>query len=355
MDKYLIDSHKIHYHMDRVNQMKSDPLNTYPLYIEISPVGFCNHRCKFCAVDYLGYKHTKLESKQLIQFLKDAKNLGVRSVMFAGEGEPLLHKDLATIICLCVEIGLDVALTTNGVLLTDRFVKCCLHAIKWIKVSINAGKPSSYALMHGTKVDDYHTVWRNLDFACDYKKMFKVPCAIGAQTILLPENADEIHDIAFYSKLYGLDYLVVKPYSHNPDSITSMYENINYSDTEFMEDIVKAYEYDNFSVIWRKKTAVNLDKEKSYKYCMSVPFLWAYLKSTGDLYGCSAHMTDERFNYGNINSNSFKEIWTSPKRQQAIELMKSFDVSNCRKNCRMEHVNRFLWEMENASEHRNFI
>ena len=52
MDKYRIDSHKLIYHVDRVHAWQQGE-NVYPIYMEISPAGTCNHRCTFCALDYM--------------------------------------------------------------------------------------------------------------------------------------------------------------------------------------------------------------------------------------------------------------------------------------------------------------
>jgi len=60
MDKYRIDSHKLIYHIPRVSDWLNDKV-VYPIYMEISPVGSCNHRCIFCAYDYIGHPNRKFQ------------------------------------------------------------------------------------------------------------------------------------------------------------------------------------------------------------------------------------------------------------------------------------------------------
>lgn len=66
-DKYAIDSHKLAFHPTRVAKWYEaqddwDKLKKiYPIYVEISPYGGCNHRCTFCALDYMGYENIGLD------------------------------------------------------------------------------------------------------------------------------------------------------------------------------------------------------------------------------------------------------------------------------------------------------
>ena len=58
---FNLDGHKLHHHLDRLKAF-SDGADIAPLYVEFSPVGSCNHRCVFCAYDYIGYQNRRLDT-----------------------------------------------------------------------------------------------------------------------------------------------------------------------------------------------------------------------------------------------------------------------------------------------------
>lgn len=335
-DKYRIDSHKLMYHPERVVQLINGDNAAPPIYIEVSPVGTCNHRCQFCAVDYLGYKPDRLNEHVYAEMIRHMAALGVKSIMLAGEGEPLLHNRINLMIDLAVDAGIKVAITTNGTLLHKLQD---LSRIEWIKVSFNAGTRDTYAAVHGTKPSDFDLVVTNLRDAVKRKGS----CTIGAQMVLLPENQHEIETLRQLGTDIGLDYIVIKPYSQHKKSITHQYEN-------FKPEIPE-----NDTGLIVRKAAMTTDAP-SYMRCYSTPQLWAYVQSNGDVYSCSAYLGDERFKLGNINSQSFTYIWHGEKRRKNIELMASFDISECRVNCRMNQANVYLDELINGGvTHKDFI
>jgi len=362
-DEYRIDSHKLLYHPERVafwleaSDDWESARNVYPIYLEVSPSGGCNHRCSFCALDYMGYKPRFLDAGVMTDRLQEMGRLGVKSLMFGGEGEPLLHPRFRDLALAAKASGLDLALTTNGVLLKEDLAGDILPLLTWIKVSCNAGTAATYARVHGPRKEDFDKVLFNLNRAVRIKKERGLPVTIGVQILLLPENATETAELARICRdEIEADYLVVKPYSQHQFSNTRCYEAIDYKAYLDLAEDLETYSSDRFKVIFRARTMHKYGHDRIYRTCHSTPFFWGYVMADGSLYSCSAYLGDERFCLGNLHEQDFRSVWEGTLRERNYRLVQNgLDISRCRRNCRMDEVNIYLWQLKNPPAHVNFI
>lgn len=361
-DKFRIDSHKLLFHPKRVSQWQEaygdweKEKLIYPIYVEVSPYGGCNHRCTFCGVDYMGYKSIKIDVDVYARAIADMGRLGVKSVMFAGEGEPFLHKDLPQMVALSKDSGVDVGITTNFVMANEKNLPTILKYASWIKVSLNAGDKESYARIHRTKEADFEKVLENLSLAVRLRQEQGSSCTIGAQMLLLPQNYHTTFILASRLKAIGVDYLVIKPYSQHLFSKTREYERLDYTAYLALEQQLDTLNDGQFQVVFRAQTMKKLQTKQTYEKCYSTPYFWGYISSNGDVYGCSCYLGQEKFAYGNINSGSFESIWQGDRRAENAKFIReNLNISQCRVNCRMDSVNRYLWELSHPNSHINFI
>jgi radical SAM protein with 4Fe4S-binding SPASM domain len=346
MDRFGIDSHKLMYHPARVAAWLEGH-ETYPIYVEVSLSGACNHRCSFCALDFIEHAKVFLDTDMICKELFAMSKWGVKSVMFGGEGEPLIHPRFTDILAYAgTKTPLDIALTTNGSLLTKRVVEYMCY-LKWIKISVDAGTKETYAKLHG--IDHFDLVIKTIKRAVKVRDKYGLDCAIGMQMVWLPENRKEVQLLAEIGKEIGVDYLVIKPHSQHLKSKSTTYRNIDYS--QWYDDVKGL---DDFQIIFRHTTFSRRTNGRGYGGCNALPF-WSYIDSKGNVWGCSAHISDERFLYGNLYENSFHDIWAVDKRKECQKEMLESIPDDCRLNCRMDLANKYLWDLKNPKEHVNFI
>lgn len=353
-DTHLIDSHKLMYHPERVAAWQRG-VCVMPIYLEIAPSGSCNHRCVFCAVDYLDYHPSLLKTDVLKRSLRQAVRLGVKSIMYAGEGEPLLHRDMAEIARFTKAQGIDVSVTTNGVLMTGAVAEKLLPSLSWVRVSLNAGTAATYAKVHRTKPADFNRVLENLRQAVAIKKRKKLSVTIGVQLLLIPQNFREVARLAKTLKKIGVDYLTVKPYSQHPLSGARLDPDFKYEDMLALGDRLERLSDKKFQVIFRARTMKKLGAAKGYAHCYGLPF-WAYITATGDVYACSAFLSQKDYVYGNIYDKDLGLILKSARRQEIVRRAATkLDTHRCREVCRLDKINEYLWTLKHPDEHVNFI
>lgn len=354
MDKYSIDSHKLIHHVKRVNDWLEDKV-IYPIYVDISPSGVCNHRCLFCCMDYMGYKSIFIDKDIYEKRIIEMSKLGIKSVLFAGQGEPLLHPNINNMISATKNAGIDIALTTNGVFL-DRIIDKSFGSLSWIKVSCAAGSKETHKLIHNANINDFDKIFNNLEYAIKVKRENNYKTVIGMQFILLPENAHEVEILAEKVKNIGLDYLIIKPYSKSTFALKNVYKDINYDKYLYLSETLKRFNDKNFYVAFRMDSMNKWDdKYRGYEECLSLPFA-ATIDASGGVYGCCAYLGNEKLYYGNIYKNTFEEIWNSKEKDDALEWAHTtLNINECQINCRMDKVNAYLWDLKHPHEHVNFI
>lgn len=347
-----MDSHKLIYHPDVVSRwMKGE--NIYPIELEIGLTNACNHRCIFCAVDYTGYKPDRMDSALLIKNLEELAPKGVKSIIYAGEGEPLLHKDAPDIINRTKSLGIDTAMSTNGVLLTPEVSRECLKALTWIRFSTAGIREETYQKIQRGRPGDLEKVMFHMEEAVKVKREQRLDTTLGVQLLLLPDNKDEIVEMGKELRKIGVDYFTVKPFSQHPQSQHIL--QVDYKEMLELEGAVKELQTDEFKVYFRAHSMKKLECKRCYKHCWALPFM-TYVDAKGNIWPCIAFMGKEELKYGNINENSFVEIWEGERRKEVVDYFMKMDLEkNCRELCRLDEMNRYLDELKNPGGHVNFI
>ena len=178
-----------------------------------------------------------------------------------------------------------------------------------------------------------------------------------AGPVTVTDEADKNCTIESVSGFYfGEGYEQARDLGFAIVPIRQEYQDVSYASYQHLAEELEPYNTESFQVIFRLNTMTKWDQgERDYERCLALPF-WSYIDAGGNVWGCSVFMERDEFHYGNIYENTFQEIWEGPKRAESLQwFAQEFDPCHCRINCRMDEINRYLWELKHPPAHVNFI
>lgn len=325
-------SKKIFYHPERVAELKAGK-RPFPVTIEIDLTNRCNHRCSFCFyAEHISTDKSTIETEVALQLLSDLKECGAKGVSFTGGGEPMIHKDFATILEHAANIGLDCGLITNGSAITPKNVDILAKSLAWIRVSAAGGDADSYQAVQG--VDHFDKVVNNIRLLQQAKIRSDSPINIGVRMLVTPRNVDSVVNFAKVLGPVGINYLQVAP-----DQFTN--DDGAFWNSEKTQGIFKDAE----SILGKQSTKLlssgyvwyqgQLDKPQS---CYAHFFQIAIL-AEGHVAFCKNARGADKFYLGNINEKSIQQIWDDAKN---LDLESWVKPSNCGLYCKHIQMNLAL-------------
>lgn len=352
-DKYLMDGNKLIWHTERIVEWLNNK-RIAPLYIDMGITKTCNIQCKYCYYSVPENMTSEIiPTDKLIAFLKDAAKIGVKAVGFLGDGEPMIHPGVYDAVIAGAKAGLDMALSSNGLVLKDKNLEKFLAALTWIRFNISAS-PEKYKQVMNTPSYNFERVMQNISKCVEMKKRYGLKTTIGLQMVLIDECADDIIRFAQLGKELGVDYAVIKQCSESHNHKLNL-EDEDYEKYALLLREAESYSDDNYNVIvkWRKMSTKGV---RNYNHCYGCEFL-PQISGNGAVYNCGNFFGNDDFYIGNICEQSFREIVFSDRYKEVMDkVKKGANVHKiCGLNCRQNEINEFLWKLKNPPEHVNFI
>jgi len=352
-DQYNMEGHKLLWHLDRVNSwLKGERIA--PVLLDISINQTCNASCRFCYYAVSDNKKANvIPTDALLRLIQDCAEIGVKAIVFGGDGEATLHPGIYDVVNAGAEAGLDMSMMTNGISMKEGRLKDFLASMTWIKFNICAATPQKYALVMGTTERLYHKAYNNIKKCVEIKKKYNLKITIGIQMLLIHDCVDEIVSFARMGKELGVDYTVIKQCSES-DGIKLKLIGNDIEPYLPLFDEAKSYSDDKYSVIVKTKKMQMF--KRNYGQCFGCEFL-ATIDGAGNYQNCGNFYYTKDFHIGNIINDSFKMLVFSDRQKEVLNRVSNeLDVhSQCGQKCRQNEINEFLWKLKSPPDHINFI
>jgi GTP 3',8-cyclase len=178
-----------------------DPFDRRVKDLRISITDRCNFRCTYCmpaeGMQWLPREELLTYEEQARIARVCVERFGFDAIRITG-GEPTVRAHLPRLIGMLAPLGVDLALTSNGVKLPEMAHDLAAAGLRRINVSLDSLRPDTFAAL--TRRDDLDRVLAGIDAALDAGlDPVKVNCVV-----IRGVNDDEVADLAAFGRAKGV-------------------------------------------------------------------------------------------------------------------------------------------------------
>ena len=273
--------------------------------------------------------------EKVLECLNDFEDMGVKSVLYSGGGEPTCHPNFSEILYTTVTHSLDLGLITNGLALTEEMCTYLGWHANWVRVSLNAGTPSTYELVHQRPETCYYRVIDHIQELVKYRQK----AVIGVGFMVSKESWQDIP--IFVERMRDLGVNNVRL------SAVSTAEGSKYFDGWKDEAInlarkVREMSTDQFRVFdLFSDRLYDMDKAREpYPLCPCKDLI-TYVGADCNVYTCCILAYNKAGLIGSIKDQTFKQLWEGRAKR---DMFKTFDpLRRCRDRiCTYRQKNEFI-------------
>jgi len=317
-----------------------------PKCIQVDLEGYCPHDCSFCAYRNAAW-NTKGQSffnadwAEGLEGNKDLKQTGspkgkrvegvsgfprdvamelplqmiearIPSIELTGGGEPTSYPFFDEFIDALAEYPrLEVALVTNGQLLTKKRFDILNNQLQWLRFSVDSASPETHALVHGVPKTVFPQVIKNIQYAIDNKTPQN---KVGISFIVNPSNYYDIITATSMFKAMGADNIRFS-FVYDVDGKGRLSDNEKKTIDEFIR-LAGEEENNDFKVFGSSNRIDNYSKPNTdFTFCGYQHFTWA-IGYDCLVYPCCVMKYNKPYAFGDLRKDSLNEIIFSDKREK---------------------------------------
>ena len=345
---------KVVHHPDKLAALRAGEQIT-PVQIHLIPTNRCNQNCIFCAYRLPDYPSAKtfhaadqVPEDKLLEIIDSCQELGVKAIQYTGGGEPLVHPAIARAFRRTLDYGLDLALVSNGLALTDELIEM-LADVAWVRISMDACCKETYSLVRRVKEQTYSIVSGHIARLAKIKK----GTILGVGFVVNALNHREIYDAARYFKELGVDNFRISA-AFTPFGM-GYFEGFLDRAKELAQRAKQDFEDQRYTVfnLFNERIWDLFHGVQDYAYCPIKEFV-PYVGADQNVYTCCMLAYNELGLIGSIKDQTLEELWNS-KAKKTFFLRHDPRIM-CRLPCMFQGKNEFInYAINPSARHTNFI
>lgn len=309
---------------------KSDYLKP-PVGAAIDLTTTCNLFCKHCLGTHSRKLGLTLDTSEVIKIIDLLNDWGVKSVCFAGGGEPTIHKDFHEIISHAGASNMEVGMSTNGLMLkNDKVRNSIVKNARFCGVSVDAAKAETWGISKNVNPDLFYDLIKGcvktINDIKGAENINGIPLDFVFKFLINFENQYEIYDACKLAKDIGFKTFFARPVAFEK---TSAYggDSGGVFNIPIIKSQVKRCQgliSDDFKV-YTSFNRVDSEFRRTFNFnkCHSTP-LMITICADGYWYSCIDHRYHEGFRM--CHWSKILDYWGGGEHRDFVN---SIDLSKC--------------------------
>jgi radical SAM protein with 4Fe4S-binding SPASM domain len=292
-----------------------------PTSIMIEPSNGCNLKCIMCEVQQKKKDASKFLALSELKFILEQIPT-IKELIFCGIGEPLLNKEIFSMIKYARERDIPfVNLITNGELLSQDIANKLLDSgLSQMHISLPGVTESAYQKIRNNPKSTLEEFSKKIKYLASAKIERKLKLKIILNVVMMKNNFNELERAVSFCKDIGADGICFVQLT----TILGKNEDINIQNKRTISKSIAAI----------KETGKKKDLEIVFltgNDCGRCMQMWNFMMihADGEISPCNGIMPTENINVGNILKDNISDIWLSESYKDLRRKVRMGELRNC--------------------------
>lgn len=310
------------------SMLRAETAPPMPLRLQVETIDICNLKCRMCSREVLADMNTR--TMPLEEFTGMVDVIQPLYVTMNGLGEPLLDKSIFEKLAFLRERGIMSSMPTNGTHLSGtRLERLAANMPDILQMSIDGATRRSFESIRvdgkfDEIVENYGSIVRlQRDGHARRESRIRILCA------LQKDNIEDFREMYLLVKsMPGVSFSLVPVFDYDAEghafaALIPSREDVERVHRRLADAIANSTSDDEvkFYRDWRSVSSVwlvdssDVSSPALSKHSCLVPWYNAYVDAKGRVFPCCYLLSEPSQVMGNIQDESFEQIWTGRKYQ----------------------------------------
>lgn len=207
IDERFASNKKIFGHIQWLEKYKRGE-KSYPICWEVDASNNCPYGCEHCCWGkYIEEHREVMPRERLLKLVYEIKDLGGKSIIWSGGGDPLTNSNIVEVIRVAHELGIENAMFTNGLGMNAKRAEILAKILVWVRFHVGADNAKDFSRVHNVPEAYFRIATQNIRY---FTSVEGRTANVGIGVPVNEKNFDGTRELPELAMELGADFFQAK-------------------------------------------------------------------------------------------------------------------------------------------------